>query len=74
MKEKLKVCPFCGVKPNIDKSYLPTEVYIECVNNDCFVRPCISEGVECVDNGNKTFSPLFEKSYPIIISKWNKRF
>ena len=36
--DKLKRCPFCGGKPNIE--YCGPGVYISCRNDDC---PCICE-------------------------------
>ena len=66
-------CPFCGKQPKIGKSWMPVEVYVECINEDCFGQPSMSESVPCLDNRNGTFYPLFEKAYSILLEKWNKR-
>lgn len=35
---KLKLCPFCGSKPNLEQDCDSTW-YVECVNKRCFVLP-----------------------------------
>jgi hypothetical protein len=40
----------CGEKPKVDKSYMPAEVEISCVNHNCPARPSVYESVQCVEN------------------------
>lgn len=68
-----KECPFCGNKPRISKSYIPAELTISCVNEECLINPSYSVRVECINNGDDTFTPLFEKSYKKLSDVWNKR-
>jgi len=74
---RLLPCPFCGEKPEIDKSYMPSEVDIRCTNNHCHVQPSIYESVTCIphkpNDPRSTYSPMFEWHYKIICEKWNKR-
>jgi len=67
-------CPFCGSEAKYNQSYNPCEVWVSCVNVDCFVRPEAYMTCPTKPNGDgKTFTPLFEKGKAIIIDRWNRR-
>ena len=68
-------CPFCGEKPNVDKSYMPSEVEISCVNHNCHARPSVYESVQCVENKGDTvtYTPMFEWHWQSVLDKWNTR-
>jgi len=68
-------CPFCGEKPNVNKSYLPSTVGITCDNDKCHARPSVYERVQCVENKGDTvtYSPMFEWHWQSVLDKWNTR-
>lgn len=68
-------CPFCGEKPKVDKSYMPSEVEITCNNSKCHVRPSVYESVQCIENkGNTvTYTPMFDWHWQSVLDKWNAR-
>lgn len=73
-EETYKPCPFCGMQPVTDKEYVPSIVECRCVNPDCFVQPVLIIHVECEMNPDvQSYCPLFEKAYPILLERWNKR-
>lgn len=69
-------CPFCGERPKVGQSYMPTEIDIRCVNENCHSRPYVYESVQCKENKGdiKTFTPMFELHYESILDKWNTRY
>jgi hypothetical protein len=68
-------CPFCGEKPKVDKSYMPSQVEISCVNHKCPARPSVHESVQCVENKGDTvtYTPMFEWHWKSVLDKWNTR-
>lgn len=68
-------CPFCGEKPKVEKSYMPAEVKISCVNHNCPARPSVYESVQCVENKGDTvtYTPMFEWHWQSVLDKWNTR-
>lgn len=69
-------CPFCGQKPTFYKDYAPAIIELNCMNDDCFVRPALCVEVKCTpwDDTNTTFKPEFEQHYKELRDKWNRRF
>ena len=72
---KLKTCPFCGSEAEVWKDYWPVSVTIVCSNVACNVRPSIyTEDIEEIDNGNYTYTPIFDSAIEDLAIKWNTRF
>ena len=72
---KLKTCPFCGSEAEVRKDYWPVSVTIECSNVVCNVRPNIyTEDIEEIDNGDYTYTPIFDSAIEDLAIKWNTRF
>jgi hypothetical protein len=71
---ELKPCPFCGCEAKYNQSYNPCEVWVYCVNTDCFARPEVSMSCPTKPNGDgMTSMPLFEEAKAVIIDRWNRR-
>ena len=68
MKEKLKLCPFCGAKAKIDGCYTDYEVLW--VNIECSECECTTPDFEVPDKySNKSYKET--ESAAIVV--WNKR-
>lgn len=73
-ENEYKPCPFCGMQPTIDKDYAPSIVECRCANSDCSVQPVLIVQVECeMSPDGQSYSPLFEKAYPLLLERWNSR-
>ena len=68
-------CPFCGEKPRVDKSFMPTKVEVHCVSHACPASPSVFESVQWIENEGDTltYSPMFDWHWQSVLEKWNTR-
>ena len=66
MSEELKPCPFCGAAPYADEG--ETMAVIECVNQQCSMRPSISPDNEKHASGLELATDAWNRRAPLVVT------